>query len=196
MFSCSDKTSKTKRLTDDLTAGLVASHSLSGNMSRHRLCSQSTSLPSSRPSSNILKKLPIWIPAVFSFNSWPLKQNCLSTSQDRPVAVGIYGESTSFCFRGCESILYKRGPMPIWITVLSTLNGGHSANLNQISPVVLLLGAQCVFNQSLNTGCDFYVLLWHNMNQFLLAPSGALVIVMGYYLHTRGHFKFFRFFEF
>ena len=56
MFSCSDKTSKTKRLTDDLTAGLVASHSLSGNMSRHRLCSQSTSLPSSRPSSNILKK--------------------------------------------------------------------------------------------------------------------------------------------
>ena len=90
MFSCSDKTSKTKRLTDDLTARLVASHSLSGNMSRHRLCSQSTSLPSSRPSSNILKKLPIWIPAVFSFNSWPLKQNCLSTSQDRPVAVGIY----------------------------------------------------------------------------------------------------------
>ena len=69
MFSCSDKTSKTKRLTDDLTAGLVASHSLSGNMSRHRLCSQSTSLPSSRPSSNILKKLPIWIPAVLSFNA-------------------------------------------------------------------------------------------------------------------------------
>ena len=133
MFSCSNKTSKTKRLTDDLTTGLLASHSLSGNMSRHRLCSQSTSLPSSRPSSNILKKLPIWIPAVFSFNSWPLKQNCLSTSQDRPVAVGIYGESTSFCFRGCEFILYKRGPLPNWITVLSTLNGGHSANLNQIS---------------------------------------------------------------
>ena len=67
MFSCSDKTSKTKRLTDDLTAGLVASHSLSGNMSRHRLCSQSTSLPSSRPSSNILKKLPCFLGVSSSF---------------------------------------------------------------------------------------------------------------------------------